>query len=64
MGKMSEIDYLLSDYKESLYNFGYDHGLVRDLKEMLLSYKSDMVNDIVRGIEHDFDTLVNEVSEY
>ena len=58
MSKMSEIDITLQEYEESLHMFGHADPLVQVLKRKLLGYRLSDVNDLVRGIDDEFDTLV------
>ncbi len=58
MSKMSELDLLLNEYEESLHAFGHADPIVVVLKRELLSYGIQDVNDLVRGIDDEFDTLV------
>lgn len=58
MGKMSEIDITLQEYEENLHCFGHADPIVVCLKRELLGYKNPDVNDLVRGIDFEFDTLV------
>jgi hypothetical protein len=55
---MSELDLLLNEYEESLHAFGHADPIVVVLKRELLSYGIQDVNDLVRGIDDEFDTLV------
>jgi hypothetical protein len=58
MGKMSEISVVLQEYEQSLHSYGHMDPLVVALKRELLSYGIHDVNDLVRGIDMEFDTLV------
>ncbi len=58
MSKMSELDLLLDEYEESLHSYGHADPLVVALKRELLGYGVQDVNDLVRGIDDEFDTLV------
>lgn len=58
MSKMSELNLILSDYEENLHAFGHADPLVVALKRELLSYGIQDINDLVRGIDDEFDTLV------
>ena len=58
MSKMSEISITLQEYEESLHAFGHADPIVVVLKRELLSYGIQDVNDLVRGIDDEFDTLV------
>ena len=58
MSKMSEIDIVLQDYEESLHSLGHMDANVRMLKEELMAYGLKDVNDLVRGIDDAFDTMV------
>jgi len=58
MSKMSEIDITLQEYEESLNTFGHADPLVVALKRELLGYGISDVNDLVRGIDDEFDMLV------
>ena len=58
MGKMSEISITLQEYEDSLHSNGHLDPQVQALKCELLSYDIQDVNDLVRGIELEFDTLV------
>lgn len=58
MSKMSDIDVTLQDYEESLHSLGHMDTKVRMLKEELYAYGLKDVNDLVRGIDDEFDTLV------
>ena len=60
MSKMSEIDITLQDYEESLHTNGHADPLTVELKRELLSYGISDVNDLVRGIDDEFDTLIFE----
>jgi hypothetical protein len=55
---MSELDLLLNEYEESLHAFGHADPIVVVLKRELLSYGIQDVNDLVRAIDDEFDTLV------
>jgi hypothetical protein len=55
---MSEISITLQEYEESLHAFGHADPLVVALKRELLGYGIQDVNDLVRGIDDEFDTLV------
>jgi hypothetical protein len=58
MSKMSEIDITLQEYTEALHSYGHLDPLVQALKRELLGYGLSDVNDLVQGIELEFDTLV------
>jgi len=58
MSKMSDIDVTLQDYEESLHMYGHMDTKVRMLKEELYAYGLKDINDLVRGIDDEFDTLV------
>ncbi len=58
MSKMSEISMTLGEYEESLHMFGHADPIVVALKRELLGYGIQDVNDLVRGIDDEFDTLV------
>jgi hypothetical protein len=58
MSKMSEIDITLREYEDSLHMFGHADPIVVVLKRELLGYGIQYVNDLVRGIDDEFDTLV------
>ncbi len=58
MSKMSEISMVLGEYEESLHMFGHADPIVVALKRELLGYGIQDVNDLVRGIDDEFDTLV------
>ena len=60
MGKMSEISITLQEYEENLHAFGHADPIVVVLKRELLGYGLSDVNDLVRGIDDEFDTLVFE----
>lgn len=58
MGKMSEISVTLQEYEECLHSYGHGDRLVQFLKRELLNLDMLEVNDLVRGIDHEFDMLV------
>ena len=58
MGKMSDISITIQEYEESLHAYGHGDPLVQVLKRELLNLELVEVNDIVRGIDHEFDMLV------
>jgi len=58
MSKMSEISITLGEYEDSLHMFGHADPIVVVLKRELLGYGIQDVNDLVRGIDDEFDTLV------
>lgn len=58
MSKMSEIDITLQEYEENLHAYGHADPLVVILKSQLLAYGMAEVNDMVRGIDMEFDMLV------
>lgn len=58
MSKMSEINITLQDYEENLHMFGHMDPMVRMLKEELYAYGLKDINDLVRGIDDEFDTIV------
>ena len=58
MSKMSEIDITLQEYEENLHAFGHADPIVVVLKRELLSYNIQDVNDLVRSIDDEFDTIV------
>ena len=60
MGKMSEISITLQEYEENLHMYGHADPIVVVLKRELLGYGLSDVNDLVRGIDDEFDTLVFE----
>jgi hypothetical protein len=55
---MSEISITLGEYEDSLHMFGHADPIVVVLKRELLGYGIQDVNDLVRGIDDEFDTLV------
>jgi hypothetical protein len=55
---MSEISITLQEYEDSLHAFGHADPIVVVLKRELLGYGIQDVNDLVRGIDDEFDTLV------
>ena len=58
MGKMSEIGITLMEYEESLHAYGHADPLTVELKRELLGYGIQDVNDMVRAIDDEFDTIV------
>lgn len=58
MSKMSDIDVILREYEESLHTLGHMDTKVRMLKEELYLYGLKDINDLVRGIDDEFDTMV------
>jgi hypothetical protein len=58
MGKMSEIIITLGEYEENLHAFGHGDPLVQVMKRELLGYDIQDVNDMVRAIDLEFDTIV------
>ncbi len=58
MSKMKQIVSDLQEYEEALHSYGHADGLVQVLKRSLLGYNMQEVNDLVRGIDLEFDTLV------
>ena len=58
MSKMSEIGITLGEYEDSLHMFGHADPIVVFLKRELLSYNIQDVNDLVRSIDDEFDTIV------
>jgi hypothetical protein len=55
---MSEISMILGEYEENLHAYGHADPIVVAMKRELLSYGIQDVNDLVRGIDDEFDTLV------
>ena len=58
MSKMSELSITLQDYEDSLYSNGHLDPLTIELKRELISYQVSTIDDLVRGIELDFDIAV------
>lgn len=58
MSKMSTIDLTLNEYTEALHEHGHMNANVRMLKEELFAYGMSDINDLVRSIDDDFDTMV------
>ena len=58
MGKMSEIGITIGEYEENLHAFGHGDPIVVAMKRELLGYGIQDINDLVRAIDDEFDTLV------